>query len=263
MHSLITFVEFGIKLLDGAREIYVSTTGKTAENATTELDVRELKLWSTRLAAPAQPYVPTAEETAIYKLAEECKAICDEMLTLLDKSRLHRLGSKTSAAVAVIKDVWHSADRENCKKRPQDCQEQLKAQVAALDTVKIKTSLQELVELAKKSDKQLAALEKAADDIKTLASSFSIEYVVTKQLRRLQMLPADAVREIAEQRLLSFLEFPDMHGRFDQVGGAHESTFQWILEQEPPADLADGPSNMSFVDWLTFGSGKSCARVTV
>jgi len=44
------------------------------------------------------------------------------------------------------------------------------------------------------------------------------------------MLPDHAIRQIAEQRLLSLLEFPDMHGRFEKVGDAHESTFRWILE---------------------------------
>lgn len=50
--SIITFVEFGFKLVDGAREIHLSTTGKTAHNATAEVVVTEFKLWSARLATP-------------------------------------------------------------------------------------------------------------------------------------------------------------------------------------------------------------------
>jgi hypothetical protein len=253
--SIITFVEFSLKLVDDTREIYLSATGKTAQNATAELVITELKLWSARLAAPAQPWAPTNEETAIYNLAGECRAICDEMLVLLDKSRPQRLDSKASATVAVIKDVWHKSNREKCKTRLLDCQKQLKVQVAALDRTKIKMSLENLAEAARNSDNRLAALEKAADDIKTLASSLSIDNAVAKQLRKLQMLPDDAVREIAGQRLLSLLEFPDMHGRFEQVGDAHESTFRWILEQEPSADPPVGLSDLSFVDWLTSGSG--------
>ncbi|KAK0612233.1 hypothetical protein B0T14DRAFT_572049 [Immersiella caudata] len=267
--SIITFVEFGVKLVGGAREIYFSTTGKTAQNATAELVVNELKLWSTRLVPPVRVRAPTDEETSVYNLAEECRAICDEMLTLLDKSRSRRSDSKTSAAVAVFKDVWHKNDREKCKARLQDCQKQLNVQVATLDRSAIKASLQDLAESATKSDKRLAALEKAADDLKTLASSFSIDSALAEQLFQLQKLPDDAVREIAAQRLLSTLRFPDMHGRFDQVLGAHESTFRWILEQEPSVGGTDSLSGSSFVDWLAsndpevfhiagkLGSGKS------
>jgi hypothetical protein len=267
--SIITFVEFGVKLFGGAREIYFSTTGKTAQNATAELVVNELKLWSTRLVPPARPRAPTDEETSIYNLAEECKAICDEILTLLDKSRSRRSDSKTSAAVAVLKDAWHKNDREKCKTRLQDCQKQLNVQVATLDRSAIKGSLQGLIESATNSDKRLAALEKAADDLKTLASSFSIDNALAEQLQQLQKLPDNAVREIAEQRLLAILRFPDMHGRFDQVLGAHEGTFRWILEQEPSVSSTDGLSKLSLVDWLAsndpeifhiagkLGSGKS------
>ena len=48
--SIITFVEFGFKLVDGAREIHLSTTGKTAHNA-------QLR-WSSQSSNSGRPVSP-------------------------------------------------------------------------------------------------------------------------------------------------------------------------------------------------------------
>ena len=50
--SIVQFVDYGTKLIGGAREIYHSTTGTTAQNETLELVATEMKEWSSRLKTP-------------------------------------------------------------------------------------------------------------------------------------------------------------------------------------------------------------------
>lgn len=84
--AIVLFVDFGTKLLGGAREIYFSTTRSTAQNATLEIVVTEIRAWASRLTLPGLPCVQSDEERAICSLAKECQRLSKRILELIEKN---------------------------------------------------------------------------------------------------------------------------------------------------------------------------------
>ncbi len=58
----------------------------------------------------------------------------------------------------------------------------------------------------------------------------------------------DVLDSIACDRILSSLEFEEMHGRYEAVPEAHDQTFKWIFNM-------DSPEASEFLDWLLSGQG--------
>ena|SRR5277367_356425 len=131
--SIVQFVDFGTKLIGGAREIYRSTTGTTAQNATLEVVITEVRAWCSRLNSPDPSSVYSEEEKAICSLAAECQKLSGEILELIQKTRPKKEKSRTEAFFAAIRDKWHEDDKHKLQERLGKCRSQLKAQLDALD----------------------------------------------------------------------------------------------------------------------------------
>lgn len=130
--SIVQFVDYGTKLIGGAREIYYSTTGTTAENATLETVVKEIQFWSVRLRTPPSS-VLSREEKGICTLAAECQQISQEILDLIHRIKLKRDKSRIDAFIAALKEKQHEKEKAELQGRLEKCRNQLAVQVEALD----------------------------------------------------------------------------------------------------------------------------------
>lgn len=98
--SVLAFIDFSVKLVKGAVEIY--RDGTTSENARIEDVVRDLKVRSE--AMKASKTAKTEAEKSIVKLAEECHKVSGSSLALLEqmsvKNQKHsKLGSLKAALI--------------------------------------------------------------------------------------------------------------------------------------------------------------------
>ncbi|KAF2402874.1 hypothetical protein EJ06DRAFT_519865 [Trichodelitschia bisporula] len=83
--AIIQFIGFGAKTIKGAHQIYVSTTSASEFNASLKVTVTEMSIWRRTLNPPdmtASTYSP--EEPSIFKLAEECQRLANELRELLE-----------------------------------------------------------------------------------------------------------------------------------------------------------------------------------
>lgn len=249
--SVVQFVDFSTKLICGAREIYYSTTGTTEENASLELVVTEMKAWSSKL----QYYGPSAqseEEKAIHSLAAECQKLSDKILELIEKTKPKNQKSKTQVVFAAMIGKLHEDDKLQLQKRLNECGNQLNMQLAALDRSKIKDRLRIIAESAKFNSAELISLQKKVEELQCGVNIKSVSPDVQELLRSLLGGPH---RIIAEHHILQALAFEKMRSRFDNVNEAHYKTFQWIFEDLSYAKVNDHQSGVSFVNWLSNGSG--------
>jgi ATPase subunit of ABC transporter with duplicated ATPase domains len=85
-------------------------------------------------------------------------------------------------------------------------------------------------------------LEELQGHIERLKKGVEVEQIGAEacdQLRRLLGLQEDALAAIYQQRILKSIRFDSMHERDDRVYLPHESTFEWLLEDNEPADQKD------------------------
>lgn len=98
--SVLAFLDFSIKVVNGAVEIYQSTDGMTSETMHLENVARDMK---TRTESMKQKTAArTVEEKSIVELAEKCFKISERMSGLLKEMKLKggkhsKLGSLQAA----------------------------------------------------------------------------------------------------------------------------------------------------------------------
>ncbi|KAL3492466.1 hypothetical protein BJX62DRAFT_236284 [Aspergillus germanicus] len=124
--GIITIVESSTKILSGAREVYDSGHGSTAENRSLASITKEMQDLSSRLILPertdnhASPF-----EEAISVLAAECKAIADVIIALLAKmTASNSVKSRRQSLWAAARSVWYQKDKEELLNRLDRCRAQ-------------------------------------------------------------------------------------------------------------------------------------------
>lgn len=130
--SIVQFVDFATKLAYGARQIYVSGAGSTAENADVELCASELESLCTRLNSSTSPTPWSSDDEALCRLAGRCRAISNDLSTLLRKIKARNPESKWNCFVSAIKSQLHKAERDGLLRRLSECRAQLDIQLSRL-----------------------------------------------------------------------------------------------------------------------------------
>lgn len=101
-------------------------------------------------------------------------------------------------------------------------------------------------------------LEELQVHIKTLKKGVEVEQIGAEacdQLRRLLGLQEDALAAIYQQRILKSIRFDSMHERDDRVHLPHESTFNWLLEDDKTTDQEDFLTNSAGQLTITISKG--------
>lgn len=100
--NIVQFVDFGVKVLKDAHEIYTSTTGAIEDNKVRESITSEMKTIVSKLSVPRSSS-QSEEEKALCRLAAECEKVSKEILELLDKLKPKKPGSKFQSLKAALK----------------------------------------------------------------------------------------------------------------------------------------------------------------
>lgn len=77
--SVISFIQFALKLIRGSYEVYQSSSGATADHDHTTRVVEDLKNVAAKLRVKSQD----ARDAELNELAEACHGLSDELMKLL------------------------------------------------------------------------------------------------------------------------------------------------------------------------------------
>lgn len=110
--SVLAFLDFSIKVVNGAVEIYHSAEGTTSGNARLEDVVRDLQ--SRTESMKQHSTARTVEEQNIVNLAEGCHKVSGRMLSLLDETKIkggkRRVFESLSAAIRARRNKGEVAE---------------------------------------------------------------------------------------------------------------------------------------------------------
>ncbi|KAI1126769.1 hypothetical protein F5Y10DRAFT_206453 [Nemania abortiva] len=272
--NILSFVDFGWKLVTEARAIYQSASDVTSGDKTIETIANDAQ----RLCAAivARSTVDTGE---LQELAKECQRVADELLAIVPKLTLPKRTSKSlrrcDSFLLALRRSLKKDDIDAISQRLQKLQLQLITRIQWMllsDSSEIVTSIKNIEECNQRMgvESEVQLIEIRAGIIERLghlqtdatgrliASSpdkpKGIDIPYSRQtsvlMRELSAGMSDLESSGHEANTLSLLlqslHFDVMRSRHDGIGEAHADTFRWILEP----DLKDRSQGTKFTRWL-------------
>ncbi|ROV90353.1 hypothetical protein VMCG_09737 [Cytospora schulzeri] len=226
--AIVQFVDFSSKLLSGAREIYSSASGASAEHDGADLAIDTLGYLTRRLPSVITPrHAMTSDDEMLLKLKAGCEGVSDELKKILEAGRAKTPGSKCDD-VSEIKKALTSLIKESPRYAESIRKDLDRTQTSIIDTVQ--AELQFLGSQNKqhsKEDKQQTSLEQIQKDLSHL-------------LETMEIIPA-------QDAVLDMLWFDTITTRQRSVDPAHRDTFRWLLHEEESSE-EDHEEEQSYSD---------------
>ncbi|KAI6765579.1 hypothetical protein HG530_006649 [Fusarium avenaceum] len=232
--AIISFVPLGINLLKNAREIRDSVDDSLERNQTRKAVTEEMQAVSQRLRPTDQTRI-APEQKGLHDLALKCHELSQQILKLLDKIK-----PKPQSSFGTYRSAFRAWSKESeikdLEKRLDDCRSQLALGLVDLSNQNTTAYCEKLLSIAQNDASRLEELHGHIETLKKGVEVGQIGTEVCDQVRRLLGLQEDALAAIYQQRILRSMRFDGMHERDDRVHLPHESTFEWLLEDNEPAD---------------------------
>ena len=133
--SIITFVDFGAKLLSGGSEIYRGADGATGDNLHLGILTKDLNNLAFDLELDLAPNRPLKkDEQALLNLASLCKDLADEFLTTLERLRVKGRNTKWKSFTLAVKSIGKDSDIRVYKSRLEGFRAELTVRLVAILT---------------------------------------------------------------------------------------------------------------------------------
>jgi hypothetical protein len=132
--GIISIIDFSTKVLSGAKEVYDSGHGATAENRSLAAITTEMQTLSTGFIVPDVTNTNlSTQEKAISVLAAECKVLSGDILKLLEKIGSSKGKSRSESLKTEVKSTWYKEEKEELLTRLDRCRSQLHLNLEALN----------------------------------------------------------------------------------------------------------------------------------
>ncbi|KAI8712815.1 NACHT domain-containing protein [Fusarium sp. LHS14.1] len=264
--AIITFIEFGSKLLKGAKEIRDSANDSLEKNESREVIAEAMKEVATKLKTP-EPAQISPEQQKLCDLAVKCNDLSQRILELLNKIK-----PKNKKPLHVYRAAFHAWRKEDdikdLEKRLSDCRNQLALSLSHLASKSSAESSDRIIAMVQEDSSKLEQLQIHIKQLQKGVEAQTIGEEALEQLRLVLGIHDKALSAIYQDRILRSLQFEDMHRRDDRVQDPYENTFKWILEDAPSSKSSrlggylgylsrqdKKRSRELFLTWLSSGSG--------
>ncbi|KAL2673689.1 hypothetical protein Neosp_012132 [[Neocosmospora] mangrovei] len=240
--AIITFIEFGSKLLKGAKEIRDSSNDSLEKNESREVIAEAMKEVATKLKTP-EPAQISPEQQKLCDLALKCNDLSQRILELLNKIK-----PKNKKPLHVYRAAFRAWRKEDdiklLEKSLNDCRSQLALSLSHLASKNSAESSDRIIAMVQEDSSKLEQLQTHMKQLRKGVEAQVIGDEALEQLRLVLGIHDKALIAIYQDRILRSLQFEDMHRRDHRVQDPYENTFKWILEDEEDV-IWDGTSSQS------------------
>jgi hypothetical protein len=273
--TVVQFLDFGLKIVSKASDIYHSVQGAEIRNIDLGTVTESLVSLNRRVqnrARRVRAYAVSEDEQALGVLTEECKQIGETLVAALQNARVQGAHRGWKSMRQALKSVLGRDGIEELYDRLKQYREQIVVVLLVITSSK-QTGLEDKV-LDVKSD--MVDLESRVID-ETRRSRFQIldaiqrsnlspykpQDVATASALLSEMMSRGAEKN-NKDLILQSLYYPRMHDRREWISAAHAKTFNWALTGSSEAsatwaDLSTWLRKGNGIYWLggKAGSGKS------
>jgi hypothetical protein len=281
--NIVQFVDFTLKVITGAHDLYTSTSGST--NA--ELEARDVVEHIQKIARLATPRIPLEAKPDIdlVPLSNDCNAIANELIKLINSVQL-----TTSGAGRLWQSVYKAGQRQWKEKQIADLQKRLDRVGNLICNFMVIHQQGTITTDLKQLRRDVALMNTNTTDLSGLLEEFTRVFKTVEQnilqkdasntlaSSRPSKMDAELPRIVsrwfdirADQHVLRQLRFYAIDDRSSEISVPIAKTYQWILEDSRTDIGLDQPHNgqrASFAEWLASedsmywitgkpGSGKS------
>ncbi|KAI1800955.1 hypothetical protein F4811DRAFT_564394 [Daldinia bambusicola] len=237
--NIVTFVDFGFKLIFTAKNIYKSESGSSTDNEDLSFMTQRLQQLTGELKGARSVGSSSQQNVRLCEVAIECEGVSVELATLFDKLKVKNPKSKRHALKAAARNWWKGDQKSELEKRLDRCKQQLSLEL--LSSMKAEL-LEQVEQCGQASNKELQSLSK---NVESLRQGSNVSFLTTdalNQIRSLVQLSDEATFKVRQFRVLDALRFQSMNERFEDIEKAHAKTFDWIFKDNS-LDNALGSDN--------------------
>ncbi|KAH7367076.1 hypothetical protein B0T11DRAFT_50133 [Plectosphaerella cucumerina] len=254
--SIITFIDFSFKLVQGSAALYQSATGTSAENAAIGTIVDDLRNVTDAIAQPPTPETDSQHWRDLRKLAADCNGVSKELADILETLKRKEGNKAWRSLEAAWKSMRKSKEIAAIEERLKTYRVQLLLRTNLILSDNQTSIQKQLDELAKGDaahfDKTIRELTDVRHEIRNLEAKLLAEAGQSMQvscgadhdtsvlaslrgelevvIRSLEAVPQ---RTPADLLVLNRLHFGTLYSRFDSIHDAEFGTFRWFLKDEP------------------------------
>ncbi|KAH7173284.1 uncharacterized protein B0J16DRAFT_418600 [Fusarium flagelliforme] len=284
--TVITFVEFSRRLLNDAREVYISPSGHTSQVArlgdiSDDLTSVGDHITATLKEGPASTY--TKSDEALAKICERCIKMKIELQEALEGLKARgdtKFDFAVSTIATALKSMWSQSKLDDLNRRLKEAKSEM--------TMAVLMSLweQEMVHGRSRQeslDSVLASVRKSGEKLDLLKQDL-IEissHLGSNGARRRSRLfrelwkadwrpekdvavisetsPSDEIMPFIRQNIIDSLWFDSVESRDRAIAKTYKSTYKWILDPNGSTGFIDWMQGQTLLFWITGkpGSGKS------
>lgn len=124
--NILSFIDFGAKVIACAKEIHGSVAGVTDEALTSEAVATGMREFASKLQLSSSAHSADDKEP-LCRLARECEGIANRIIDLLNKTKSKTPNSKSVrwTIVATFNATRYAGERQKLEERLAKCREQL------------------------------------------------------------------------------------------------------------------------------------------
>lgn len=273
--TVVQFLDFGIKLVAKANEIYNSAEGAEVRNI--ELDAitqnfvslnRRVRIRSHKLCA----FGISEDEMALEAITAQCNKVGEELIDALQKAKVQGAHKRWKSARQALKSVLGRDKIQDLYDRLKQYREQIVVVLLVITSAK-QTVLGENVQGVKQNvyesegriiDESRQSRFQILNAIQRSNYSPNKQQDVTTVLELLSYMNSRTSEMKNKEAVLNSLYYPRMQDRREWISEAHVKTFNWVLEGKtrgptPWSDLKKWLRQEDGIYWLSgkAGSGKS------
>ncbi|KAI2634144.1 hypothetical protein GGS26DRAFT_552389 [Hypomontagnella submonticulosa] len=230
--NIITFLDFSYKLITTAKYIQSSASGASKHNDDLSFMTSQLQRLATNLKVARPEGSLSKREHSLLQVATQCEGVSIELATLLDKLRARNPKSNRESIRAAIRD-WRKKDQKADLEQKLDCcRQQLNLELLSFTRSELLERLHELDVKGQASIDELQSLRRNTESLRLSSNVSCLSTEALDQIRSLLQGADSAIWKIRQNRVLRALRFELMNERFEDIEKAHETTFEWIFDED-------------------------------
>ncbi|KAK8043925.1 hypothetical protein PG994_012763 [Apiospora phragmitis] len=232
--SIITFLDFGAKIVKTAKEIHTSASGASKDNADlkdlTKSMEKSMETLALDLKPPDGPANMTASEKALAEVCTECGGLTTDLLKDLNDIKPHNSNSKHSSLAATFRNFRNKSKVKELDLKLDNPWSPLMALVLIGRRHEVDQRLDDILKAGNIHESELRSLRRNTEALRSGITVKTLEPSAIEQLRLLLALSDEAIEKAAQALVLKHLEDKNMDLRFSDIHRAHTKTLSWIYD---------------------------------
>ncbi|KAK8011123.1 hypothetical protein PG990_010088 [Apiospora arundinis] len=231
--NICQFVEYSFKILNKVKAVQKAG----AVDHDLERDTRYLKEVAGKVAHQ------TSGHGGLDELANDCTSLSEQLLGELSKIQPKDSRSKWQSFKAVVRSERKKHDMSDLEAKLERCRSQFTLQLTDLMRRETNEKLNNITKSGHALQSDLLTLRYSLENLRPTMEAQYIGKDTTELIESFVNRMDKALNKVKQVSILNLVRFPGVHERFDLISDAHQSTFDWLLDEDKYENVSTAPGS--------------------